>query len=123
MHLQFLSKQVKPEAFKSWLLLNESLQSSVTLFYAYIGYYLINQNTNNNTWNIRKQALEYIIFLKRKRRVKVKVKAKGCAKNCHCVEYNLEAEYSSHIVPLHAHIISCVTNAMDFNYKLRSVIR
>ena len=72
-----LSKQVKPEASKSWLPLYVSLQSCAKLFYKYIGYYVIDQNTNNNTWNIRKQAVGYIMLLKKKRRAKVK--AKGCA--------------------------------------------
>ena len=61
-----LSKQVKSEASKSWLLLNESLQLSVTLFYKYIGCYVINQTINNTTWNIKKQSSGYIMFLKRK---------------------------------------------------------
>ena len=43
------SKQVTPEASKSWLLLHKSLQSSVTFFYEYIGYYVIDQNTNNDS--------------------------------------------------------------------------
>ena len=49
-----ISKQVKPEPLKSWLLSHTSLQSFAKLFYKYIGYYVIDQNTINNTWNIRR---------------------------------------------------------------------
>ena len=41
-------KQVKPEAPKSWLTLDFSLQLYAKLFYKYIGYYVIDLNTNNN---------------------------------------------------------------------------
>ena len=71
-----LFKQVKPEAFKSWLLLHTSLQSCAKLFYKCIGYYVINRNTNtnNDTCSIRKQAVGYTIFLKRKQSTKVEEK-------------------------------------------------
>ena len=72
-----LSRQVKPEVSNSWSPLYESIQSYEKFFHKYIGYYLINQNINNNTWSIRKQTKEYIMFLKRKQSGKVKVK--GCA--------------------------------------------
>ena len=52
-----LPKQVKPKAPKSWLSLHSSLQLYAKLFYTYTGYYVIGQNTNNNAWNIRKQAI------------------------------------------------------------------
>ena len=71
-----LSNQVKSEAFKLWLPLYESTQSPVKLLYKCIGYYVIDRNNNNNIWNIRKQAVGYIMFLKKKRREKVKTK--GC---------------------------------------------
>ena len=71
------SKQVKREVSKSWLPLHASLQSSEKLFYKYLGYYVIDQNNNNNTWNIRKQTVGYIMFLKRK--PSRNVKAKGYA--------------------------------------------
>ena len=48
-----LSKQVKPEISKSWLPLHASLQSYGKTFYKYIGYYVIDQNTSIDTWNIR----------------------------------------------------------------------
>ena len=55
--LTILSNEVKPEASKSWLLLHglhASLQSSTKLLYKYIGYYVIDRNTNKNIWIIRK---------------------------------------------------------------------
>ena len=41
-----LSKQVKLKVSKSWLPLHASLQSYAKVFYKYIGYYVINQNTS-----------------------------------------------------------------------------
>ena len=60
------------------------------------------------------------MFLKRKQ--SVKVKAKECAKGRYCREYNHKMESSSHLVPSCTHVVSCVMNAMNYNYKLRSVI-
>ena len=54
---EIVPKQVKPKAPKSWLSLNSSLQLYAKLFYKYIGYYVIDLNTDNNVWNIRKQAV------------------------------------------------------------------
>ena len=71
---KILSKEVKPESSKLWLLLHASLQSYTKLFYQYIGYYVVNKNTNNNTRNIRKQVVGYIMLLKRKQSTKVKAK-------------------------------------------------
>ena len=67
-------KQVKPKAPKSWLPLHSSLQLYVKLFYRYIGYYVVDLNTNNHASNIRKQAVGYIMLLKRKQSEKVKAK-------------------------------------------------
>ena len=72
-----LSKQVKHEVFKSWLTSHTPLQPCAKLLYKYIGHYLIDQNTNNDILNIRKQAVGFIMFLKRKQ--SAKVKAKGSA--------------------------------------------
>ena len=117
-----LSIQAKPEASTFWLLLHGSLESSVKHFYKDIGYYVIDQTTNNDTWDIRKQTLGYIMFLKRK--LSGEMKAKGCAEDRHHQEYNHEVESSSHIVPSYSLVGSCITNAMDynFNYKPRSVV-
>ena len=49
-----LSKQVKPEAPKSWLPLHSLLQPYAKFFYKFVGYYIIDHNNNINTWNIRK---------------------------------------------------------------------
>ena len=80
---------------------------------------MIDQNTNNNIWSIRKQAVEYSMFLKRKQRAKVK--AKGCIEGCYHQMFNHKVELSSHLVPSRSHMGSCVMNTMDYNYKLRSV--
>ena len=83
---------------------------------------MINQTTNNNTWDIRKQTLGHIMFLNKKR--SGKMKAKGCTKGCHHRECNHKVESSSLMVPSYALLGSCLTNTMDynFNYKLWSVI-
>ena len=81
---------------------------------------MIDQNTDNDTWNIRKQAVGYIMFLKRKQ--SAKVKAKGCAEGHYCQKINYELKSSSHIVTSCLHIGSYLTNTLDYNYKLRNVI-
>ena len=115
-----LPKQVKPEAPKPCLPLHSSLQQYVKLFYKYTRYYVLNLNTNNNTGNIRKQAIGYSMLLKSKQRAKVK--AKGCAEGHHCRKFNHESKSSSHIVLSCLHIDSYVMNTLDYIYKLRSVI-
>ena len=115
-----LFKQVKPEVSKSWSPLHASLKSCAKFFHKYIGYYVIDQNTNNNTWSIRKETKQYIMFVKRKR--SGKVKAKGCAEGRYHRNFNHELESRSHLVPSCAHKGSCVMNAMDYNYRLRSQI-
>ena len=96
------------------------LQSCAKLLYKYIGYHLINWNTRNNTWSIRKQALGYTIFLKRKQIEKVK--GKGCAEGCYHQNFNHEIGSNLFLVPSCVHPGSYVINAMDYKYKLRSVI-
>ena len=113
-------KQVKPKIPKTRLPLYSSLQSYAKLFYKYIGYYVFYSNSNNNMWNIRKQAMGYVMILKRKQ--SRKVKAKGCVEgNCHR-KFNHELESRSHIVTSCLHIDFYVMNTFDYNYKLRSII-
>ena len=109
------SIQAKPETFMLWLLLHASVQTSVLLFYKYIGYYMIDQTTNNTT-------LGYIMLLKRK--WKREVKGNWCAKGRPHRECNNEVESSSLIVSPYVVMGSCLMNVMDynFNYKLRSVV-
>ena len=52
-----LSIHARPETSTSWLLSSGSLQLSMTHFYKYIRYYVIDQTTNNNILEIRKQTL------------------------------------------------------------------
>ena len=63
------------------------------------------------------------MFLKMKERGKVKAKAKGCAEDRYHRNSNHKLEINSHLVPSCTHAGSCVMNAMNYNYKLRSVIR
>ena len=81
---------------------------------------MVDRDTNKDTWNIKKQVVGYIMFLKRKR--SAKVKAKGCAEGHYHRKFNHKLESSSHIVTSCFHVGSYVMNAMDYNYKLRSVI-
>ena len=67
------------------------------------------------------QAVEYIMFLKRKQRAKLK--AKGCAEGCYHRIFNHEIESSSHLVQSCAHKGHCMMITMNYHYKLRSVIR
>ena len=108
-----LSKQVKPESSKSWLPLHASLQSSAKSFYKYIGYYVIDQNNNIDTRNIRKQAVGYMMFLKRKQRAKLK--AKGCADGRYHRMFNHKMESSSHLVQLCTHEGCSMMNTTDYN--------
>ena len=88
----------------------------------WIGYYVIDWNTINNTWNIRKQTAGYIMLLKRKE--SAKVKAKGCVgvEGHHSWKFNHKSKSISLILPSCFHIGSYVMNILDYNYKLRSVI-
>ena len=81
---------------------------------------MINQNTNNDTWSIRKQTNGYIMFLKRKG--SGGMKAKGCAEGWYHQNFNHILESSSHLVSSCAHEVSYVKNTINYNYKLRSGI-
>ena len=63
------------------------------------------------TWDIQKRALNYLMFLKRKRCGKLK--ARGCADGRPQCEYITKEESSSPTVSLYALMGSCVMNAMD----------
>ena len=63
------------------------------------------------TWDIRKQALGYLMFLKRKR--SGKMKGRGCADGRPQQEYITKKESSSPTVSLYALMGSCVMDASD----------
>ena len=63
------------------------------------------------TWNIRKQALGYIMFLKRKR--SRKIKGRGCASGHPQQKYITKEESSSPSVSLYVLMGSCVMDALD----------
>ena len=62
-------------------------------------------------WDMRKEALSYLMFLKRKRCGKLK--ARGCADGRPQREYITKEESSSPTVSLYALMGSCVMDAMD----------
>ena len=94
--ITILSNHIKSEASKLWLPLHASLKSCTKLFYKYIGYYVIDWNTDNNTWSIKRQAVGYVMFLKRKQ--SAKVKAKRCTEGRYHQKFNHKVESSSHII-------------------------
>ena len=61
----------------------------------------------NLTWDIRKQALGYLIFLKRKRKRSGKMKGRGCADGRSQREYITKDESSSPTALLYALMGSC----------------
>ena len=63
------------------------------------------------TWDIRKQALGYLMFLKRKR--SGKMKGRGCADGRPQQEYITKEESSSPTVSLYAIMGSCLMYAID----------
>ena len=63
------------------------------------------------TWDIRKQALGYLMFLKRKR--SGKMKGRGCADGHPQQDYITKEESSSPTVSLYALMASCVMDALD----------
>ena len=63
------------------------------------------------TWDIRKQALGYLVFLNRKQSEKMKVR--GCANERPQQQYITKKESRLPIVPLHTLMASCVMDAMD----------
>ena len=63
------------------------------------------------TWDIRKQALGYLMFLKRKH--SGKMKGRGCADGRPQQEYIAKEESSSPTVSLYALIGSCLIDAMN----------
>ena len=70
------------------------------------------------TWDIRKQALEYLMFLKGKR--SRKIKGRGCADGRPQQEYSTKEESSSPTVLLYALMGSYLMDATD-NRKLITV--
>ena len=70
------------------------------------------------TWDIRKQALGYLMFLKQKR--SGKMKGRGCANGRPQREYITKEESSSPTVSLYALMGSCLMDAMD-NRKVITV--
>jgi len=68
-------------------------------------------NEKETTWDMRKEALSYLMFLKRKRCGKLK--ARGCADGRPQREYITKEESSSPTVSLYALMGSCVMDAMD----------
>ena len=112
--------QVKLETPKTWPPLCLSLNSYAKLFYKLVAYYMFNNNYNINTWNIRRQVVGYIMFLKRNQRMKLK--AKSCAKDKYRLIFNNVLTSSSNLLQSNNHTGCCVLNTTDYNCKLRRVI-
>ena len=80
---------------------------------------MFDNNYNINTWNIRRQVVEYIMSLKRKQRMKLKVKS--CTEDKYCLIFNNVLTSSFNLLQSNTHKGCCVLNITDYNYKLRSV--
>ena len=63
------------------------------------------------TWDIRKQTLGYLMFLKRKKTGKIK--GRGCADGFPQQKYVTKEESSSPTVSFYALMCSCLMDAMD----------
>ena len=63
------------------------------------------------TWDIRKQALGYLVFLKRKQ--SEKMKGRGYDNGRHQQKYITKEESSSPTMSLYALMSSCVMDALD----------
>ena len=113
-------EQVKPETPKSWISSHSSLQPYVKYFYKFVTYYMFDHNYNIDTCDIRRQIVEYIMSVKRKRGAKLK--AKGCAEGRYHRIFNNVLESSSDLLRINTHKSCSVLKATDYNYKLRSVI-
>ena len=81
---------------------------------------MIDQNANVDTWNIRKQVVGCIMFLKTKRRAKLK--AKGCTEGRYYRIFNHKIKSSLALVHSNTHKGCRMLNTNDYNYKLRSVL-
>ena len=81
---------------------------------------MIDHNYNIDTWNIKKQVVEYIMSLKRKHGTKFK--GKGCIEGRYHRIFNNALESISDLLQTNTHKGCCVLNATDYDYKLRSVI-
>ena len=68
-------------------------------------------SSENLTWDIRKQALGYLVLLKRKR--SGKMKARGCADGHPQQKYITKEESSSPTVSLYALMGLCLMDVMD----------
>ena len=62
---------MEPEITRSWIPSRSSLQPYVEYFHKLIAYYMIDYNHSNNTNNIRRQVVGYIMSLKKKRRTQL----------------------------------------------------
>ena len=56
-----VTKQVKPETPKTWLPSRSLLKSYTKLLYKFATSYMFDNNYTIDTWNIRREFVEYII--------------------------------------------------------------
>ena len=89
-------------------------------YHKLITYYMIDYNHSNNTGNIRRQVVGYIMSMKRKRRIKLKAKAPEEDK--YHLMFNNVLALDSDLLRTNTHKRCCMLNANEYNYKPRSVI-
>ena len=112
--------QVKSETTKSWVPSHLLLQPYIKYFFKLITCYMSDYNCSINLGNIRRQVVQYIMSLKRKRRMKLK--AYSPAENKYHLMFDNVLVSDSDLLQSNAHKGCCVLNANKYNYKLRNVI-
>ena len=81
---------------------------------------MIDYYFSTNTDNIKKQILRYIMSLKRKQRTKLK--ACSPEEDKHYLMFNNVLPSDSDLLHNNTHKGCCISNANEYNYKLRSII-
>ena len=106
---------MKPEISKSWIPSRSLLQPYMIMIYSHklITYYIIDYNHYDNTDNIRRQVVEYIMSLKRKQRTKLK----ACSP-----EQDTYHLMFNNVLPSDSDLLCTNTHKGENNDKRKSVI-
>ena len=89
-------------------------------FHQLISYYIIDYNYYNNTNNIRRNVVGYIMSMKRKQRTKLK--ARSPEQDTYHLMFNNMLPSDSDLLCTNTHKGCCLLKANEYNCKLRSVI-
>ena len=81
---------------------------------------MIDYNYSNNTNNIRRQVVQYVMSMKRK--IKIKIKVCSPEEDTYHLRFNNVLPCDSDRLRTNTHKGCCMLNANEYNYKLRSII-